>query len=281
MSKRLRIGAVIYDPRVKLIWDIVKEFFDGNGYPVDYVLYSNYELQVDALCEGHIEIAWNSPLAWLDLERRTAGTCRAVAMRDTDRDRVTHLLVRRDGGIESVADLRGKTVSTGAYDSPQAHLLPLHLLRQHDLVPGDDVAIHRHDVMTGLHGDHVGGELDALKDVQRGETDACTVLDLNWDRWTADGTADPAVLRPLVSTGKFDHCNFSVLADFPKDEEERWSGLLLAMSYEIPRHREMMDLEGLTAWLPGRTTGYRDLAEAVDETGFFSQDTATSSEVSQ
>lgn len=34
MKERLRIGAVIYDPRVKLIWDIIKEFFDSSGYPV-------------------------------------------------------------------------------------------------------------------------------------------------------------------------------------------------------------------------------------------------------
>ena len=274
MKERLRIGAVIYDPRVKLIWDIIKEFFDSSGYPVGYALYSNYDLLVEALCEGHVEIAWNSPLAWIDLQRRTGGQCRAVAMRDTDRDRVSHIVVRRGSGIEEPGDLRGKTISTGAFDSPQSHLLPLHLLRQHGLVPGEDVQIRRHDVMTGLHGDHVGGELDGLRDVQRGEADACAVLDLNWDRWQADGTADGSVLTPLISTQPFDHCNFSVLNAFPLHEQDRWSALLLSMSYDDPKHREMMDLEGLTAWLPGRTTGYRDLAEAVEETGFFSGDEA-------
>lgn len=268
--KRTRIGAVIYDPKVKLIWDIIKEFFDDSGHPVDYVLYSNYDLLVEALRDRHVEIAWNSPLAWVDLHRRTGGACRAVAMRDTDRDRVTHILVRRDAGIETPADLRGKTLSTGAHDSPQAHLLPLHLLRQHDLVPGADFRVHRHDLLVGLHGDHIGGELEALKDVQRGETDACAVLDLNWERWQADGTADPNVLTPMISTEPFDHCNFSVLADFPQEEQDGWSQLLVGMSYDDPRHREMMDMEGLRAWLPGRTTGYQDLTATVQEVGFFS-----------
>ena len=270
MKERLRIGAVIYDPRVKLIWDIISEFFNSSGYPVGYALYSNYDLLVGALADGHVEIAWNSPLAWLDLQRRTGGQCRAVAMRDTDRDRVSHILVRRDSGIEAPGDLRGRTISTGAFDSPQSHLLPLHLLRQHGLVPGQDVAIRRHDLMTGLHGDHVGGELEALRDVQRGDSDGCAVLDLNWDSWQADGTADASVLVPLVSTQPFDHCNFSVLNGFPLDEQERWCTLLMSMSYDNPKHKEMMDLEGLRAWLPGRTTGYRDLAEAAREEGFFS-----------
>ncbi len=31
------------------------------------------------------------------------------------------------------------------------------------------------------------------------------------------------------------------------------------MRYDNPAHREMMDLEGLKAWLPGRTSGYAAL----------------------
>jgi hypothetical protein len=35
-----------------------------------------------------------------------------------------------------------------------------------------------------------------------------------------------------------------------------------------------MDLEGLKAWLPGRTTGYAALADAVRESGFFARATS-------
>ena len=35
------------------------------------------------------------------------------------------------------------------------------------------------------------------------------------------------------------------------------------MRYDNPAHREMMDLEGLKAWLPGRTSGFGPLTEAV------------------
>src|SRR3954465_2792128 len=124
MPKPILIGAVVYDPKVALIWEIIKDYFITEGLPIDYVFYSNYELQVDALIAGHIHIAWNSPLAWLDLLRKTGGTSRALAMRDTDRDRITHLVARRDSGLRSVDDLRGKVVATGAKDSPQATLLP-------------------------------------------------------------------------------------------------------------------------------------------------------------
>jgi phosphonate transport system substrate-binding protein len=35
------------------------------------------------------------------------------------------------------------------------------------------------------------------------------------------------------------------------------------MHYDDPKHREMMDMEGLKACVPGRTSGYALLHEAV------------------
>jgi ABC-type phosphate/phosphonate transport system substrate-binding protein len=130
MSDPVIVGAVLYDPKVSVIWDIIRDFFDGQGCPIDVVYYGNYELQVTALLGGHLDVAWNSPLAWLDAQRRSGERCRAIAMRDTDRDRVSHMVARADGGIGGPADLRGKTVAVGAKDSPQATLIPLGLLKR-------------------------------------------------------------------------------------------------------------------------------------------------------
>lgn len=275
MKPRVLVGAVIYDPKVVTIWEIIRGFFAEKGYAMDCVFYNNYELMVDALLAGHVQIAWNSPLAWVDVVRRTGGKCRAIAMRDTDRDRRSHIIARKVKGMTRLEDLRGKTLATGAMDSPQSHLLPIHLMRQAGLVAGRDFTVRRFDVMVGKHGDHVGGELDALHSVQTGESDACAILDLNWVRWQAEGVADSAALVSLGTTQPFDHCNFSVLGDFPSDEERRWTSTLFSMKYENPGHREMMDLEGLKAWLPGRTSGYAALTEAVKEQKFFEENSGS------
>ncbi len=269
MSARTRVGAVVYDPRVVTIWDIVKGFFASRGYAMDCEFYDTYELMTDALLNGSIQIAWNSPLAWVDVVRRTHGGCRAIAMRDTDRDRRTYFVALRSSGMERVEDIRGKVLATGARDSPQSYLIPLHQLSQRGLVADRDFKVRRFDLLVGKHGDHVGGELEALRSVQRGESDACAVLDLNWARWQSDGTADPSALVPLGTTDPFDHCNFSVLSAFPAHEESGWTKTLFSMRYDVPSHREMMDLEGLKAWLPGRTSGYSALSGAVEEQNFF------------
>ena len=84
--------------------------FEQNGFAMDVVFFTNYELQVQTLINSHLEIAWNSPLAWVDTQRLSRGACRAIAMRDTDRDRCSHIIAKNTSGIGSPADLKGKTI---------------------------------------------------------------------------------------------------------------------------------------------------------------------------
>jgi phosphonate transport system substrate-binding protein len=269
MSKPVLIGAVIYDPRVSVIWDIIREFFSEQNCPIDVVYYTNYELLVQALKADHIDMAWNSPLAWLDSLRVTGGKCRAIAMRDTDQDRRTYFLVRKDSGITSLADLKGKTIALGAQDSPQAALIPLGHLVKSGLLPEKDFKFKRFDLLVGKHGDHIGGELEAFHSLKNNEVEVCAMLDMNWDTWTADGTISSEEYEILDRTAYFDHCVFTVKEDFPMDIEKKWLEVLFSMSYENPDHREMMDLEGLKEWKTGRVSGFGPLSHAVESVGFF------------
>ena len=83
------LGAVAYDPKVVTIWDGFQMYFGRHGLDFDYILYTTYERQVEALLAGTIDVAWNSPLAWLQAERiaiRLGQRAKAICMRDTDRD---------------------------------------------------------------------------------------------------------------------------------------------------------------------------------------------------
>lgn len=176
----LRVGAVAYDPKVVTIWEGFKSHFEKHGAPIDYVLYSTYDAQVEASLSGEIEVAWNSPLAWVKSQLVSHGECRAIAMRDTDRDLTTKILTRKASSVASLADLKGKTIAVGASDSPQATLIPLLLLADAGVVPGEDCHVVHHEVMVGRHGDHVGGERDAARALAAGDADAACVLDANY-----------------------------------------------------------------------------------------------------
>jgi ABC-type phosphate/phosphonate transport system substrate-binding protein len=171
--------------------------------------------------------------------------------------------------VKTLADLHGRTLATGAIDSPQAMLIPLARLRREGVDPDADLTVRGFDVLVGKHGDHLGGERDAFECVRRSEAEACAMLDLNWDAWTRDGTIDANRFAIVAETDRFDRCVFTARGDLDPAAERRWLDALFAMRYDNPAHREMMDLEGLKAWLPGRTSGFGPLTAAVASEHFF------------
>jgi ABC-type phosphate/phosphonate transport system substrate-binding protein len=269
----LLLGAVAYDPKVVTIWEGFEDYFARQGLRMDYVLYSNYERQVEALIDGHIHIAWNSPLAWIRARRLANARgmeARAIAMRDSDCDLTSLVVVRDNSPIKTVADLKGRTVAVGAVDSPQATLLPLahlHTLKL-DL---DSIEVQYHNVLVGKHGDHIGGERDAAKALIAGSADAACLLEYNYHQFLLDGTVPSGITRMLTRTSFFDHCNFTVLPTAPTELIAHFQSLLIDMSYDDPEVRPLCDLEGLKAWYPGRVQGYEALEAAVDLAGFYDQ----------
>jgi ABC-type phosphate/phosphonate transport system substrate-binding protein len=262
VSRRpLLLGAVAYDPKVVTIWDGFRAWLRDHGLPFDYVLYSNYERQVEDLVDGRIDVAWNSPLAWVRA-RRMAPSARALVMRDTDRDLVSVVVVRADSPVTELHQLAGAAVGVGAVDSPQATLIPLALF--------DHVAVRvtRFDRGVGLHGDHLGGERDAALSLIAGEVDAACMVDANHLRFSTEGVLPPGSTRIVAQTPPFDHCNVTTTDRSPL-LSERLAALLSAMDYADPAVRGLLDLEGLTRWLPGRTSGYAQLEAAVDSFKFY------------
>ena len=266
----LILGAVAYDQKVVPIWDGFQQYFRTRGLPFDYVLFSNYERQVEAHLRGHVHVAWNSPLAWLQTERiaaRLGRRAEAIVMRDSDCDLRSVILVRADGGINAVADLRGRIVAVGARDSPQATLIPLKHLADQGLVLDQDFEIRVFDVLVGKHGDHIGGERDAVRALLRGEADAACILDANHLAFAREGTIPSSSTRILTQTPGYDHCNFTVIDGVEPEKVTRFRDLLLAMSYGDAEVRPLLDLEGLKQWVPGRVLGYTQLAAAIDRFG--------------
>ena len=267
--EKLKVGAVIYAPRVTVIWKIIKDFFEDENFSIEPVYFKDYRSQVDALVNGEIDVAWNSPLAWLDANIRTQGKSLNGSMRDTDRDRQTYLVVRKDKNINSILDLKSKTIGFGAIDSPQARLIPIFNLHQNGLEYKKDYIEKRFDIGVGLHGDHIGGELDSAKAMLNGEVDATFMLDLNYNAWVEAGSIDENVVKILYKTPNFDHCIFSSRVGIEKEVFEKFIEILHKMDYNNPKHKEMMDMEGLKKWVKGRTSGFEQITKANEYIDFF------------
>ena len=270
MERPILIGAVAYDPRVVPIWEGMRDYFREAGPPIDYVLFSNYDRQVQALLDRHIDIAWNTNLAWVKVHRRTGGSCRALALRDADVNFTTLLVARADSGVRGLADLKGKRVALGSADSAQAAILPVHFMQQAGIDPDRDCTLVRFDQDVGKHGDTGTSELEVLRALADGQADAGFVGEATCLRETAEGRIDPAKLKTVWRSPGYCHCNFTVLADFPEELGRRWTDSLLRMRYDDPRWKPLMDLEGLKRWVaaePAVMEGHGSLFEAVERQG--------------
>lgn len=272
MDRPILIGAVAYDPRVVPIWEAMRDYFRAAGPPIDYVLYSNYDRQVDALLARQIDVAWNTNLAWVKVHRRTKGACRALALRDVDADFKSVLVARTDSGVKSLADVRGKRLALGSADSGQAAILPVEYLHQAGVEADRDCQVLRFDLDVGKHGDTGTSELEVLKALRDNQADVGALGDATWAKQLAEGKVDPNRVRAFWTSPGYCHCNFTVLADFPEAVGREWTESLVAMRYDDPRWRGLMDLEGLKRWLradPAVMKGYDLLFQAADRQGLF------------
>lgn len=269
----LMLGAVAYAPKVVTIWEGFKAWFAEHGVAFDYLLYSNYERQVEAQFAGDIAFAWNSPLAWVRADRiaRARGErVQALAMRDSDLDLRSVLVTLNAGAIHTLDDLRGKRIGFGAVDSPQATLIPLdHLRHRANLVAERDYEARRFDLLGGKHGDHIGGERDAASALVRGEIDATWMIAGNYRAFADEGTLPTGATRIIATTDPFDHCNMTVSPGVSEDDARRFGEVLFAMDWNDARVRPLLELEGLKSWQPGRSTGYTLLERAVSEEHFY------------
>ncbi|WP_321882064.1 phosphate/phosphite/phosphonate ABC transporter substrate-binding protein [Paraburkholderia bannensis] len=269
----LMLGAVAYAPKVVTIWEGFKSWFASHGLAIDYLLYSNYEAQVEAQFAGDIAFAWNSPLAWIRAKRiadARGETVQSLVMRDTDIDLHSVLVARSESSIRTIADLHGTTLGFGAIDSPQATLIPLdHLRHEGGLVAGRDFQARRFDVLGGKHGDHIGGERDAATALVNGEIDAAWMIAGNYKAFADEGTLPAGATRIVATTGAFDHCNMTVSPGVAQDDTRRFGELLLSMDWNDAKVRPLLELEGLRRWLPGRASGYALLDRAVTEESFY------------
>jgi ABC-type phosphate/phosphonate transport system substrate-binding protein len=260
-TRPLIVGAVAYTPNVVPIWEGIRDYFSDGPAQMDFVLYSNYGRQVEALLDGHIDIAWNTNLAWVRTVLRTDGACRALAMRDTDLTFSTVFVTRPGSGLSDITDLKGRRLALGSRDSAQAAILPVHFLREAGLGESD-VDLLRIDSDLGKHGDTGRSELDAIRAVLDDKADAAALGVTTWEAIGRDQLM-PGALEQFWQSPTYCHCNFTTPDTVSAERTDPWVEHLLAMDWDNPDHRRILELEGLRQWKRPDLAGYASLFEAV------------------
>jgi len=265
MSAPLIVGSVAYTPNVVTIWEGIRDYFADSHAEMDFVLFSNYGRQVDALIAGTIDLAWNTNLAWVRTVAQTDGACRALAMRDTDTVFQTMFVARAGSALGGLEQLKGRRLALGSQDSAQAAILPVHFLSRAGLGT-DDVDLLRINSDVGKHGDTGRSELDALRAVLDDRADAAAIGINTWEAIGRDELM-PGAFEVFWESPTYSHCNFTALPTLSDERATPWVDHLLAMDWDNPQHRPILEMEGLRQWVAPRLEGYTSLFAAVQEQG--------------
>jgi ABC-type phosphate/phosphonate transport system substrate-binding protein len=283
MNKAIWVGAVAYNPKVVTIWEGMRSYFHEEAHlPVEIVLFQSYEAQVLALLAQpgesvpHIDIAWNTNLAYLQSDEWSGHACRAIAMRDTDLGWMTKIVAVAGGPISTLADLKNRTLALGSKDSGHTAILPVHFLQQQDMREGREYRTLRFNSDLGKHGDTGTSEVEVVRAVLDGRADAGAIGSPFWNTVRNEHLVPEGGLREIWSSPAYNHCMFTARPEFDREQERRFVEALLAMSYDNPIHRPILDAEGLRRWLRPHQDGYAELRQAAAQQGFFDQELAKS-----
>ena len=280
--KSILVGAVAYAPQIVPIWDTIREY--ANDYfkdiRLDYVLFSNYERQVQWLKEGKIDIAWNTNVAFIRSRHCTNNGAEAILMRDTDVGFKSVFVAKRDT-MRGLEDLKGKKFGLGSLDSAQAAIMPLFYLQQSALnlreMPLDSLnqkgtddmlRIFRFNSDVGKHGDTGRSEFDVLDKIKSGELDAGAIGSTTWVRVMQEGNYPQMV--NFYTSPDYCHCNFTTLKSFDSYLKRSFVEMMKSQNAlkNDPKIAHMMSLEGLNEWVlcdQDALKGYEEIAQAMKE----------------
>lgn len=274
MTRTIWIGAVAYDPKVVTIWEGMRRYFHEEAHlPVEVVLFQSYEAQVYALLAGsddhapHIDIGWNTNLAYLQADAWSSNRCRPIAMRDTDIGWATKIVAVSGGPVATLTDLRNRTLALGSRDSGHAAILPVHFLEREGLVEQRDYRTLRFNSDVGKHGDTGASEVDVVRAVLDGRADAGAIGSPFWEKVQSGHLVPAGALHEIWTSPPYNHCMFTARPDLDVSLVAQFAQALSAMSYDNPSHRPVLEAEGLRRWVEPQLDGYGSLRDAAGRQG--------------
>lgn len=184
-----------------------KPVFDAvttaTGLHFDIKVGQTYATVIEAICSDVVEIAWFGAASYLPAQQRGCAELLAVDVNKGASVYYSGIYARKDSGISTLADLRGRSMAFGDANSTSSFVYPVAMIVAAGLDPVTDLGAIR---MTGSHA-------NSLKALAEGQVDAAAASfdsfekainqgTLNVAEFTVVGKSDPIPNPPLAMSTK-------------------------------------------------------------------------------
>ncbi|PKB58494.1 MAG: hypothetical protein BZY83_06735 [SAR202 cluster bacterium Casp-Chloro-G2] len=243
----------------------LETLFRRRGIDLEWVLYSDYDIMVDAFVKGEIDLAWNGPLSYVKMKRQAGDGCRVIAMRDVDVNFTTHFITATGSNILTVEDLKNRSFAFGRRSSVQAGLLAYSLLKDSGINPSKDLAAN--SFYDDRRSDAKSDEQDVIERVVSGEFDAGAVSQRAMEVMAEDGTLPRDDFRIFWSSPGYSHCCFTSQQTLDPALVSEIEAAFLSVTAEDAVGKSVLDGEACRYFVPGMEEGWELIEKAAEAEG--------------
>ncbi len=217
----------------------------------------DYPATVEGLAAKKLDLVWYGGFTSVQAVRRTNGTARRLVLRQEDAEFKSVFVARPGSGINSLADLKGKTFSFGSVSSTSGHLMPRSFLLKAGLNPERDF---KQLAYSGAH------DATALW-VESGKVDAGALNFLVWDKLVQTKKVDLAKVNVFWTTPPYVDYVWTARGDLDKGLQEKITAAFLKLDYQNPEHKKLLDLHRTKRYIAATDEDWKGIEEAAVAAG--------------
>lgn len=226
------------------------------GAKVEYTAVTDYAAVVEALAAKKIDLAWLGGFTFVQARLRT-GNALPIVQRAEDEKFTSKFIANTAAGINGLADLKGKNFSFGSVSSTSGHLMPRYFLLQEKINPEKDF---KRVAFSGAH------DATALQ-VASGKVEAGVLNASVWEKLVAEKKIDTGKVKVIWTTPPYYDYNWTVRGDLDPQLVKRITDAFLKLDPTNPMHKELLDLQRASKFIPTKPENYKGIEAAARAAG--------------
>jgi len=226
------------------------------GTKVEFTPVTDYAATVEGLAAKKLDMVWYGGFTFVQARLRTNGTAIPLVQRVEDEQFKSVFITRAGNGINSLADLKGKSFAFGSVSSTSGHLMPRSFMLQAGVVPDRDLRV----AYSGTH------DATAFQ-VAGGKVDAGALNISVWNKLVEEKKIDPSQVRVFYTTPPYYDYNWTVRGDLDPALVSKLRDAFLALDPANPEHKEILALQRATRFVPTKPENYKGIEEAARSAG--------------
>ncbi len=201
-------------------------------------------------------MVWFGGFTFVQAKVRSKGQVVPLVQRMED-EKFRSVFITTAKDINTLADLKGKTLSFGSESSTSGHLMPRSFLLAAKINPDTDL---KRIAFSGAHDATVAA-------VAGGKVDAGALNISVWEKLVNEKKVDPAVVRVFYTTPGYYDYNWTVRSDMNPALKKKIADAFLALDKSTPQGKEILELQRATKFIPTKAENYGAIEAAAVSAG--------------